>query len=324
MHKSVKNKAPVSLGGYKYKRRLFAVDPNTIFTTDIAPEITIDHVNRLKNNILALRNVLGVTSMTALPAGSKVKIYEVKKQNNPAQVPEGEIIELTKIDRKKVAEIEMKLLKYRKLTTAEAIQQSGMMNAVYATDDKLIKSIQQDIRVRFFELITGGTGLATTEEVTADFALQNAFAAIWGELHKKFEDSDVTPVYFVNPLDVAKYLKHKAFTTTPQTFGFKYLEDFLGLGSVIIDSLVPQGKVFGTCKENLNGAYVPASGGVAQALQLSADPTSLILMKHYEENDRASVGTLALTGVVFYPEFKDGIFKADVKVKAAGGGASGP
>ena len=101
---------------------------------------------------------------------------------------------------------------------------------------------------------------------------------------------------------------------------------FLGLGLVIVHPKLTQGTVIGTAQENLNGAYVPATGGdLAQAFQLTADPSGLVGMTHKANSNNASIDTLLFCSVVFYPELLDGVFKASIGPEGATGatGATG-
>ena len=123
---------------------------------------------------------------------------------------------------------------------------------------------------------------------------------------------DVNPIFFVNPQDVADYLG-SAQVTMQTAFGFTYIENFLGLGTVIVSPQVEAKKPVATAKENLNGAYVPVSGDVGQTFNLTSDSTGLIGMTHAIKTDNASIDTLVLSCVKFYPEFADGVFKATIE-----------
>ena len=115
----------------------------------------------------------------------------------------------------------------------------------------------------------------------------------------------------MNTTDVADYLA-TAQITTQNAFGFKYVNDFLGLGTVVIDPSVPAGTVIATAKENINGAYVSADGDVAETFGLTSDETGLVGMTHYVKGDNASINTLVMSGVVFYPEDATGVVKATI------------
>lgn len=291
---------------YKYINQIFAPEQNTTVTTDIEPAISIDHNNRLVEGIKTLQRALGITQMRPMAAGTQIKQYKLTKTNSPTQVAEGETISLTKITRKLANTFTLSLKKYRKQTTAEAIQQSGYNAAVNETDGKLLGEVRKDIKSAFFATVNAGTGTAT-----AGSNLQTALANLWGALQVYYEDMDVTPVFFVNPLDAAAYLGSAAISTQT-AFGLTYIENFLGLGNAFVTSAVAQGEPVATVTQNLNGAYVPAGGDVARTFGLTFDGTGLVGMKHYTADSEASVDTLVMSGVVFYAEDAAGVFVGSI------------
>lgn len=285
--------------------QLFAAPTNTIVAADLEPAISIDFTSRIQQNITELREVLGISDLIPMAAGTDIKIYELKKVNTPSQVGEGETIPLTEIKRTLKSTITLDLDKYRKNTTAEAIQKVGRNMAVNQTDEKLISEIQKDIKKAFYTALATGTGTTTGTD------LQTALANLWAKLQTRYEDMDVTPVYFINPQDVADYLG-TAQIEMQTAFGFTYIENFLGLGTAIISPQVTAKSVFATAKENLNGAYVPVSGDVAQTFGLTYDTTGTIGMTHQMKTDNATIDTLIMSCVKFFPEYADGVFKATI------------
>ena len=283
----------------------YAAETNTTLTTDLEPAISIDFTSRISNNIKELQEVLGISELVSMPAGTDIKIYKMTKSNSPAQVGEGEDIPLTKITRKLVNTITLDLDKYRKNTTAEAIQKVGRENAVNKTDEKLVFEIQKDIKKSFYTVLKAGTGTVTGTN------LQTALAALWAKLQIYYEDMDIEPVYFINPTDVADYLGTSQITMQ-NAFGFSYIENFLGLGTAIITPQAEATKPIATAKQNLNGAYVPVSGDLGQTFNLTSDETGLIGMTHQSVSKNATVDTLLFSCVKFYPEFADGVFKATI------------
>lgn len=303
----------------RYLKQLFAVETNTIVSTDLDPAISIDHNQKLVAGINSLMTVLGITDLTPMTAGTQVKQYKYTQKNTPEQVDEGETIGLTKFDRKLANTFELKLKKFRKQTTAEAVQRVGRNKAINDTDTLLLRSVQKGVKKDFFDFLAKGTGssanLAEKKE-KASVSIQGAIAGIWADLSKHYEDMDVTPIYFINPVDVATYLANT--TISIQTaFGFQYVENFLGMGTVVFDNSVTVGTVEGTVKENLNGVYIPAGGDVAQTFNLTSDSTGMVGMTHYTVGDNATVNTLLMSGVTFYAEDVAGIFKAKTAVDAA-------
>lgn len=283
-----------------------AVLSNTIVAADLVPAITVDYTSRIKANIDQFREMLGVSDMIALPAGSTVNIYALSKYNSPDQVNEGDVINLTEIKRTVAKSLTMTLKKYRKLTTAEAIQKVGRDVAINKTDEKFIAEIQKEIKGAFFTSLKTGTG-TTTAAATLQAQLANGWAAV----QAGFEDTDFSPIHFVHPTTAAAYLG-SASITTQNAFGLSYIEDFLGLGTLVITTAVSAGDVWSTAKENFVGYNVPMNGDALAEFGLTSDETGLIGMNHFIADDRASIATLALCGVVFAPELLDHVYKGTI------------
>lgn len=303
----------------KYAKQIFAAEANTTTSADLEPVISIDHTNRLVEGIKSLQTVLGIVDLKPMAEGTTVKMYKTTQKNTPDQVAEGETILLTKLDRKLVKTFELKLNKYRKQTTAEAIQKVGKQKAINETDTVFMRNIQKGIKNTFFVFVAAGTGTAENlaeKKAKASASIQGALAGLWAKLSAYFEDMDVEPIYFINPLDIATYLAN-AQITIQTAFGFQYVENFLGLGTVVLDNSLPAGSVEGTVKQNLNGVFIPADGSVGETFGLTTDETGMVGMKHYLADDSASVNTLIMEGVTFYAEDASGIFKAPIAVEAA-------
>ena len=299
----------------KFNLQLHAAETNLTVGTDLEPAISIDYTSRLNKNINELQRLLGVTEMIPMSAGTNIKIYKMEQVNTPDQGGEGETIPLTEINRKLARTVELKLNKYRKSTSAEAIQRSGRSLAVNQTDEKLISGVQTSIKKSFYTLIKTGTGTAKGTN------LQSALSAAWGALQKFYVDMTVTPIYFVSSEDLADYLGN-AQITLQTAFGMSYIENFLGLGTVIVSPELEKGKVIASAKENINGAYVPAnSGDVAQTFNLTSDATGLIGMTHNIDGKTATFETLLFSGVIFFPEFLDGVIVSSIQASEVSVGA---
>lgn len=295
--------------------QLFAAESNMTAKADIEPAISIDCVSKLSANISELQNVLGISEMEAMNAGTAIKIYKFTQTNTPNQVGEGETIELTKVTRTLARTIDLVLKKYRRNTSAEAIQKAGRDIAINKTDEKLLSGIQKEIKQDFYDTLLEGTGAAS------GVGLQKTLSKAWGEIKKFYEDEDATPIYFVSSDDVADYLG-TAQVTLQNAFGMSYIEDFLGLGTVVVSPRLAAGKLIATAKENLHGAYIPANtGDVASIFGLTSDDSGLLGMKHSAADDNATVNTLIMSGVVFYPEMLDGVIVGTINpTEAIGGG----
>ena len=271
----------------------------------------VDFVNRFSHNSLAkLIEVLGVTRKIPMMEGTTMYVYTMTGElANNGEVGEGEIIPLTKIEQEKTPVGEITLKKWRKGVSAEAIKKSGFQTAVVETDEKLLSLVQAGVRSDLFGFINGEiTG--QTEVTGAD--LQEALANAWGELQVLFEDDTAEAVYFVNPRDIAGYLG-KANITTQTVFGMNYVEDFLGLGTVIISSRITQGTFAATAKENFIMYYLTMNGDLADAFKLTADETGYIGIKSgYQNDERAQIESLVMDGIQFLVEYASGVVKGTI------------
>ena len=274
---------------------------NTIMQADIARVRVADFNLQFTGNLQKLTEALGVTRKIAVQEGATLKQIKVVGSLESGNVAEGEIIPLSKYETEEVSVGEIKLNKWRKGTTAEAILKGGYDQAVGATTDKMVKDIQKTIRGDLFTFMATGTGEAEGA------SLQPALANAWGKLAVLFEDDAVETVYFLNPMDVSDYLG-KAQVEMQTLFGMTYIENFLGLGDVFLNSNVPAGKFYATAKENIVLYYVNiGSGDIASAFGLTTDETGYVGINEYADKDTARVIDLVMSGVTFFPERQDGI-----------------
>lgn len=276
-------------------------ETNTIMQSDLARVRMVDFNLQFTGSLRKFIEALGVTRKIAVQEGAALKQLKVTGTLESGDVAEGELIPLSKYTTEEVAVGEVKLGKWRKGTSAEAILKGGYDQAVGATTDKMLKDIRKGIRKSLFDFMAKGTGVASGE------TLQPALANAWGKLAVLFEDDAVETVYFLNPLDVAGYLGNA--TIDMQTvFGMNYVENFLGLGTVFFNSSVPKGKFYATAKENIVTYYLNiASSEIGGAFDLTADETGYIGINEYPDKDTARVIDLVMSGVTFFPERADGI-----------------
>lgn len=271
---------------------------------------SIDFTEQFTGSISTLLQVLSVTRMQPMAVGSQIKIYKSEVTKADGNVAEGEVIPLSKVTRKLADTKELAYKKYRKQTTAEAIQSSGFAAAVNDTDSKLLRSIQGDIKKDFFDFVQTGTTKANGE------TFQKAIAQALGQLAIKWEDDDVQSVLFANPLDFYTYLGDSTLTTQT-AFGLTYIQNYLGFDTIILTGAVKQGTIAATASQNLNYAYASMNGSLSQAFSLTTDETGLIGVVHNALTENASYETLALTSGVLFPERLDGIVVATVGTPAS-------
>lgn len=277
-----------------------AIENNTIITEDVVARM-VDFNLQFTGNLSKLIEALGITRKIAVQEGATLKAVKVVGELQSGNVAEGDLIPLSHYETEETPVGEAKLYKWRKATTAEAILKGGYDQAVGATTEAMVKDIQKTIRTSLFTFMGTGTGVASGA------GLQPALANAWGKLAVLFEDDAVETVYFLNPLDVSDYLG-SAQISMQTAFGMKYIEDFLGLGTVFLNSSVPQGKFYATAKDNIVMYFVNvAAGDIKAAFGLTTDETGYIGINEYPDKDTARVMDLVMSGVTFFPERVDGV-----------------
>lgn len=281
---------------------------NLTTASDMKKIREVDFVNQFTHGSLAkLIEVLGVTRKIPMMEGTTMYVYSMTGElaNNGA-VAEGEVIPLTEIEQVKTPVGEITLNKWRKGVSAEAIKKSGYDVAVNETDAKLLSLVQHKVRTDLFSFLNGTIAGATS---VSGNGLQAALAAAWGQLQVLFEDDTAQAVYFVNPLDIADYLA-SANITVQTAFGMNYIEDFLGLGTVITSSRITQGTFLATAKENLIMYYLTMNGDVADAFKLTADELGYIgIASGIQNTERAQIESLVMAGIQFLVEYAGGVVK---------------
>ena len=284
-----------------------AAETNLIKAAQMKKVREVDFVEQFGGNILPkLMEVLGVTRKIPMMEGTTMYVYKTTGTLQSGAVPEGEIIPLSQYVRTKTGVGEITLKKWRKAASAEAIKKSGYDEAVNQTDAKLLKDVQKGIRTDLFTFLATMDG-STAGTPATGATLQAALADAWGQLQVLFEDDTAEAVYFVNPLDIADYLK-TAQITVQTAFGMNYVEDFLGLGTVIMTSQITQGTFYATAKENLILYYLTMNGDIANAFELTADETGYIGIKSgYQNEERAQIESLIMSGIQFLVEYEDGV-----------------
>lgn len=279
--------------------QLFA--ENTINAADLAKVRDVDFAERFSAGIATLIKMLGVTRKIEKKAGEVLKVYKVDGTLQNGTVAEGAVIPLSHFNTTYEPIGEATLNKWRKETTAEAISEKGYGQAVNDTNAKMLRLIQNSIRSKFVTFLGTGTGKADGAN------LQGAIAHTWGQMQVLFEDTAVEVVHFINPLDIADYLA-TAQVTTQTAFGFTYIENFLGMGTVILASDVPKGKVYTTAAENIVCYYINVSGSdMAQAFNLTSDATGLVGIHTGAVYNNLTAETVAACGVGLFAEKLDGI-----------------
>ena len=283
-----------------------AAETNLITKSDVARVREVEFTEMFGGSLSKLTEALGVTRRIAKPAGTVLKSYRPSGTLADGTVAEGETIPLSKYKTEAVTYKEIALRKWRLSTSAEAIIDRGYDGAVEATTDELLRDVQKSIRRDFFDFLATGTGTAKGN------TFQAAAAQAWGQLQILFEDDEVGAVFFMNPLDVADYLA-AASITVQSAFGMSYIENFLGLGTVIMSSLVPKGTIYATAKNNIVFYYIPLDGAdISEAFTFTTDETGCIGIHEEPDYTNMTSSDTVVCGCELFAERPDGIVVATI------------
>lgn len=294
-------------------------ETNGITTEQMARVRELDFATMFGENLNSFIQMLGITRRIPVAAGTVLKQLVVTGTLANGVVPEGEIIPLSQYETEWEPVGEISLKKWRKATTAEAILKGGYDQAVNETDKKAILDVQKGIRGTFINYLAGGEGEASGT------TLQAALANAWGQLQVKFEDEDIQAVYILNPLDVADYLG-SAQISTQTAFGFTYIENFLGLGNVLLTPRVTKGTFYATAAQNLIVYYVNVteSNGLGEVFAFTTDPETGFVGIHEEANyTRLQEETVLVAGVTIFAERPAGVIVGTIGSSGTEGGTGG-
>ena len=284
-----------------------AAETNLIKNSDLARVRQIDFVSQFGYSTKKLMELLGVMRLIPKQAGTMLKRHTVTGTLEDGNVAEGDIIPLSKYKTVDTPLKEIELKKWRKATSAEAILDKGYDQAVDETSDKMLQDIQGNIRTGIVDSLTID-GQPTASGANTQAALADA----WGKLAVIFENDAVESVYFLNPMDIASYLA-TAQITVQQAFGFSYVENFLGLGTVILNSRITAGTFKATAKQNMVGYYVPANeDDLAKAFDFVSDETGLIAVHEYADYDRLTADSTFLSGIKIFADNPGGVIAGTI------------
>ena len=286
-----------------------AAETNLIKNSDLARVRQVDFVSQFGYSTKKLMELLGVMRLIPKQAGTLLKRHTVTGTLESGNVAEGDIIPLSKYTTVETPIGEITLSKWRKATSAEAILDKGYDQAVDETNDKMLQDIQGKIRTGIISSLTI-SGQPTASGANTQAALADA----WGKLANIFENDAVETVYFLNPMDIASYLA-TAQITVQQAFGFSYVENFLGLGTVILNSGITAGTFKATAKQNMVGYYVPANeADLAKAFDFVSDETGLIAVHEYADYDRLTADSTFLSGIKIFADNAAGVIAGTISL----------
>lgn len=266
----------------------------------------IDFVTSFGKNMQALLDVMGITRMIKKQNGTVLKVKKVSGTLQSGDVAEGDEIPLSqyKVEEKDFDTI--KIEKYRKGVSLEAIAEKGYDAAVDQTDAEFKADLQNQILDKFYTQLKMGSLVG--HESTWQMAIAMAIGRVKDKFEKMKRTATGTAVW-VNTLDVYKYVG-AAEISTQTAFGMNYIKNFLGADICFISSQIPENTVIATPLNNLVAYYVdPADSEFVRAgLAYTVDSETGFIGFHAQGTyERAISDMFAIMGVRLFAEYLDAI-----------------
>ena len=273
----------------------------------------MDFVTRFASNWDHLREILGIMRPIRKQPGTVLKSKYAEGVLESGDVPEGGEIPYSKFTVKEKPYGDIRVEKYSKAVSLEAIEAHGYDAAVQMTDDEFLFELQTRVTDKFYAYLNTGS-----LEVEGATTFQLALALAKGSVVNKFKQmrrSATGVVAFVNVMDVYTYLGVSNITVQNQ-FGFQYIKDFMGYNTVFLlsDDEVKRGRVLATAVENLVLYYVdPSDSDFARAgLNYTTDGETNLIGFHTQGNYNHAVSeSFAIMGMTLFAEYLDAIAVAD-------------
>ena len=266
----------------------------------------IDFVTTFSKNMQALLDIMGISRMIRKENGSKLSVKEATGILQSGEVGEGEEIPLSKYEVVERVYDTLRIEKYRKAVSIEAVAEKGYDVAVQMTDDEFKSDLQNTITDKFYKQLKAGSLVG--HESTWQMAVAMAIGKVIDKFQKMHRTATDVAVW-VNTLDLYKYVGG-ANITIQTAFGFRYIENFMGAKVTFVSSEIPENTVIATPLNNLIAYYVdPADSEFSRAgLSYTTDGQTGFIGFHTQGNyDRAISDMFAIMGVRIFCEYLDAI-----------------
>ena len=266
----------------------------------------IDFVTSFGKNMQALLDILGIVRMIKKENGTVLKTKIVKGELKSGEVGEGEEIPMSQYTVEEKPFDTIKIEKYRKGVSLEAIAEKGYEAAVQSTDDEFKSDLQTVVTDKFYAQLKAGSLVG--HESTWQMAVAMAIGKVKDKF-KKMKRTATGVAVWVNTLDVYKYVG-AADITLQTAFGFEYMKNFLGADVVFITSEIPENTVVATPLNNIVVYYVdPGDSEFAKAgLPFTTDSATGFIGFHTEGTyNRMISDNYAIMGLRLFCEYLDAI-----------------
>lgn len=266
----------------------------------------VDFVTRFAKNWTALREVMGILRPIKKTPGTVLTSYTAAITLADGNVGEGEEIPYSEATVAPVSYADLKLEKYAKAVSIEAVNTYGAEVAIERTDEAFLNELQAKVMERFYAFLP--TGQLVGNESTFQMAFAMAIGMVKDKFKKMHRDGSRIVVW-VNTLDAYSYLGSAAITVQNE-FGVDYVKNFMGADTVILSSEMPRGFVYATPVENIVNYYVdPSDSDFAKlGLNYTTQGETNLIGFHANGNYSTAVGeSYALLGMILWAEYIDAI-----------------
>ena len=266
----------------------------------------IDFVTRFGDTWESLREILSIMRMIRKENGTVLKTKSASVVLQDGKVGEGEEIPYSLASVEETPYGQIKIEKYAKAVSIEAVDEHGAEAAINMTDDAFLNELQGNVLDRFYAHLA--TGTLTSNEATFQMAVAMAIGKVKDKF-KKMRKNHSKIVVWVNTLDAYKYLG-AAELTVQSAFGIDYVENFMGADKMILSSEIAEGKVIATPVDNIICYYVdPSNSGFRKlGLEYTVSGETPLIGFHANGNYSTAVGeSFALMGLTLLTEYLDAI-----------------
>lgn len=255
-----------------------------------------DFVGKFERDIDKLRGILGAADWRRLQPGQVIRSHAIAGTFQNAQTtPGAAVTPSTYADTGTNQPLTFN--RWATMTPVEDIAAYGRDEAILRKDDALLKDVQKAIVSGMMTSIsTGATGTASGT------GFQAACANAWAALGTACDNERCTPLFFANYVTAGAYLG-SAVISVQQAFGLTYVSNFLGIGTLILDVNVPNGKVWATAQENVIIATADLESVADFGMYMSGD--GIIAVAHKEAMDNGSIATHVWCGIKAFPMYVD-------------------
>lgn len=277
-------------------------------TTDITVTAReVDFVTRFGRNWDSLREILGIMRPVRKAPGTKLTSYEATVTLAEGKVEEGTEIPYSQAKVTPVTYEDLELDKWAKAVSIESVNKYGATVAVQRTDEAFLNELQGKVLGDFYTFLQSGT-LKPAGATNLQMGIALAIGSVVDKF-KKLRRDTTNIVVFVNTMDAYKYLGAAEISVQTQN-GLTYLQNFMGAGTMILSSEIPEGTVIATPADNIVLYYVdPGDGEFAQlGLDYTVQGETNLIGFHANGNYSTAVGeSFALMGMKLWAEYIDAI-----------------